>query len=102
MEKFNAKCQDFSDFINYAHMLEEDYGCEIDFGNEIDDTHILVCPECSDPIYFCDMLGQDIACPACGFTGLQDDVLDDEDVLDEDKDDVLDEDDDEYENDYDD
>lgn len=72
MKKFNAKCEDFSDFINYAYMLEEDYGCEIDFGNEIDDTHILACPGCGDPIYFCDMLGEDLACPACGFNGMQD------------------------------
>ena len=43
----NAKI--FSDFYKLCPMLEEDYGCEIDFGKEIDDTHILACPECGDP-----------------------------------------------------
>lgn len=71
MKDFNRICECYNDFLHFATMLVEDYGCAIEDINDIDNVHILCCPECDEPIYFCDMLNEDVACPACGFNGLQ-------------------------------
>lgn len=55
-------------FMQYAEMIEDDFGMQYDR-----EENFYVCPECGDPIYFCDLVDLkdypwwSCPCPVCGF-----------------------------------
>ena len=55
-------------FTQFAEMIEDDFGMQYDR-----EENFYICPECGDPIYFCDLLNNPdhnwftFECPVCGF-----------------------------------
>lgn len=46
-----------------ALIVEEVYGVHVDW-----EERFFICPECGEPIYECDWLGNDLeSCPICNF-----------------------------------
>ena len=55
-------------FRQFAEMIEDDFGIQYDR-----EENFYICPECGDPIYFCDLISNPdhnwytCECPVCGF-----------------------------------
>ena len=58
----------FELFTQFAEMIEDDFGMQYDR-----EENFYICPECGDPIYFCDLISNPdynwytYECPVCGF-----------------------------------